>query len=177
MKGLLTKVVTLGIINQIYLNAEEFNSQNVAIISGQRAQIGQFPWHVLLWLGEIDYERGICGGSIISNNWVLTTAGCVYESYSVDLVFGTIELNKNNITMTSTVIIIHPEFNREVLTNNIALIELPTTLEFSDIIQPIQLMSLAEISRNFTGVEVIITGFGRSEQKIQIFPIGYYGHL
>jgi chymotrypsin-like protease len=45
------------------------------IIGGEEAEIGQFPWQVLL---RKDSEMQ-CGGSLISDRWVLTAAHCVEE--------------------------------------------------------------------------------------------------
>jgi coagulation factor II (thrombin) len=45
------------------------------IIGGQVAEIGQFPWHVMLR----ENLQFICGASLISDRWVLTAAHCVEE--------------------------------------------------------------------------------------------------
>lgn len=47
------------------------------ILGGLEAEPGQFPWQVLLVIQY--YEWGIlgCGGSLISDQWVITAAHCV----------------------------------------------------------------------------------------------------
>ena len=48
------------------------NEQDHRVTNGQDAYRGQFPWQAAL---SID-GRSFCGGSLISNQWVLTAAHC-----------------------------------------------------------------------------------------------------
>jgi secreted trypsin-like serine protease len=51
------------------------NNVHGQLIDGQEAEIGQFPWQVMLLLNLVFQ----CGGSLISDRWVLTAAHCVEE--------------------------------------------------------------------------------------------------
>jgi len=42
------------------------------IVGGIEAKANSWPWQVLLFDGD-----GICGGSIISNQWIVTAAHCL----------------------------------------------------------------------------------------------------
>ncbi|XP_037809800.1 collagenase-like [Lucilia sericata] len=134
--------------------------QSEAIISGSRAALGQFPWHVILRRDEEDTL--LCGGSIISNKWVLTASHCIYNLSSVLLTFGTIDLFNYENNMTSTKLYTYPDFDAENIINDISLIELPTPLNFTKNIKSIGLVSSIEASNDFVGAEGIIIGFGQT---------------
>jgi len=48
------------------------NEQANRITNGNTAASGQFPWQVALVINGASF----CGGSLISNRWVLTAAHC-----------------------------------------------------------------------------------------------------
>ncbi|XP_026837926.1 brachyurin [Drosophila erecta] len=133
------------------------------IVSGSDAELGQFPWQVILKRDAWDDLR--CGGSIISASWVLTAAHCTYGFDSIFIMFGSVQLfNENALNMTSTNIIVHPGYN-DKLNNDISLIELPVPLAFSDIIKPIQLVSESEESIDFVGRVATVAGFGFTQDE------------
>ena len=51
------------------------NEQANRITNGNPANRGQFPWQAALIIDN----NYFCGGSLISNLWVLTAAHCVYR--------------------------------------------------------------------------------------------------
>ncbi|XP_037809749.1 collagenase-like [Lucilia sericata] len=159
MKILLFKVGILWSLYWLYIIHNEVKAVNYSapIISGYRAAIGQFPWHVLL-RRDADDEL-LCGGSIISTKWVLTAAHCIYNMTFVHLEFGTINLYFDGLVMNSTKFYIYPEYNHNS-TNDIGLIELPEPLEFSVNINAIELISAEEASTDLVGDLCTITGFG-----------------
>ena len=48
------------------------------IVGGMEADKWEFPWLVSLQLKENGVNEHYCGGSIISDNYILTAAHCVY---------------------------------------------------------------------------------------------------
>ncbi|KAL7743638.1 hypothetical protein ACLKA6_019256 [Drosophila palustris] len=128
------------------------------IISGKQATAGQFPWQVILKRDQ--WDDLLCGGSIISDSWVLTAGHCAYGRDSLYLVFGTIELNDDNAqSMTSTKLFVHPNYN-DKMNNDVALVQLPQQLIFSSKVQPIQLVSSSQSTNNYVGTLATIAGFG-----------------
>lgn len=129
------------------------------IISGYAASPGQFPWQVIIKQDE--YDELLCGGSIISDTWVLTAAHCCFGFDSLFLIFGTIELfDETALNMTSTELNIHPDYNSTTYNNDVCLIELPYALEFTTNISSISLLPNAMRSTNLTGSIATIAGFG-----------------
>ncbi|NP_001298176.1 brachyurin precursor [Stomoxys calcitrans] len=129
------------------------------IISGQNAYLGQFPWQVIIKLDE--YDDLLCGGSIISDSWVLTAAHCCYGYDSLILRFGTIDLYDDTaLNMTVTKIEIHPSYNDTNYNNDVCLLQLPESLTFSSTIAPTTLVPSSMVSDDFVGTVATIAGFG-----------------
>ncbi|XP_046801963.1 chymotrypsin BI-like [Lucilia cuprina] len=162
MSGVLLKVVLFGITCQIYLTTIASYEQSARIVAGNRATRGQFPWHVVIWVDEKDGKVDNCGGSIISDIWILTAAHCVDGENYAALIFDTIDIMNYQINMSSTIFFLHPKYDPDTLFNDIALIKLPTPLKFNENLNKIDLISSKESSKNFVGAQAIISGFGRT---------------
>ncbi|XP_065363275.1 brachyurin-like [Calliphora vicina] len=162
---------TLGILmifGTLYVIHAQTITFSKRIISGTRAAVNQFPWHVILKRDEFDVL--LCGGSLISDSWVLTAAHCFKNITSVFLVFGTIDLRNDDINMTSTEIFMHPQYNEINFNNDIALIQLPETLNFTSSIQAIKLVTTALAATGFIGAQAIVAGFGQLNDEEVAFP-------
>ncbi|XP_016942386.2 brachyurin [Drosophila suzukii] len=156
---LLAGLTVLGLL----MRSSEAAAIQGRIISGTKAKLGQFPWQVILKRDE--WDDLLCGGSIISSTCVLTAAHCTVGQASVFLIFGSVELNNENAqSMTSTNIIVHPNYN-ENLNNDVSLIKLPEALTFSTSIQPIKLVTESQRSENFVGTTAVIAGFGLMDDE------------
>uniref|UniRef100_A0A4W6CWS4 Peptidase S1 domain-containing protein n=1 Tax=Lates calcarifer TaxID=8187 RepID=A0A4W6CWS4_LATCA len=53
------------------------------IIGGQRCSDDERHYHVKLMMWNHNYERSFCGGSLISQHWILTAAHCLVVIYAV----------------------------------------------------------------------------------------------
>ncbi|ERE90205.1 serine protease 55 [Cricetulus griseus] len=107
------------------------------IIGGQEAEVGEFPWQVSI------QEKGhhFCGGSIISEWWILTVAHCFYsdEISPLDLIViaGSSDLTTASMEIQVANIIRHKNFQRLTMDNDIALLKLATPIYFNDMTVPI----------------------------------------
>lgn len=143
---------------------------NRRIVNGQEASPGQFPYQVAL-LGQFNAGIGLCGASIITQNYILTAAHCVYSSPNTDtpIVGGTAILGAQNriveepsqqrITFTSSGIIGHPGYNLVNVRDDIAVVRLDEPIVYTDRIQPIRLPGRSD-TRTFSGLMGTVSGFG-----------------
>ncbi len=95
------------------------------IIGGDDIHISEYPATVSL---NVYRYAHICGGTIIGSRWVLTAAHCINPSNDPD--FYSINLNSTFISDNALVdyvvkdYIIHPEYNENDITSDIAVLEL-----------------------------------------------------
>ncbi|WP_108651606.1 S1 family serine peptidase [Dongshaea marina] len=122
-----------------------------------------YPWMVSLQDTSFDH---LCGGSLISPQWVVTAAHCVDNGVvASDLIImqGQIELNAATSSNRHTVqsIRLHPSYNSYNLTNDIALLQLTNPISI-----PTYLLPLAQSTFNaFTdlpapGTQLMVLGWG-----------------
>jgi len=109
------------------------------IVGGVEASPNSFPWAVAIIINKAWF----CGGSIISDTWVLTAAHCTEGGTTFHIQVGahniTAKEPPRKLSILSTVAIQHENYDNKTLANDIALIRLPSPLTFNDYIQPIGL--------------------------------------
>merc|ERR1712210_76837 len=125
----------------------------LGIHGGDEAEEGEFP-HIVSIRRIANAFQHMCAGSLISPDWVLTSAFCVTEvgTYSIDAVGG-----DHNLLMPSLheqirgvdQIIRHPNYTHSEAsigglatpeTNDIALVHLKSPMQITDYVQVIPLM-------------------------------------
>uniref|UniRef100_A0A669CEC7 Uncharacterized protein n=1 Tax=Oreochromis niloticus TaxID=8128 RepID=A0A669CEC7_ORENI len=125
---------------------------------------GSGPWQV-----SINHNGQFwCGGSLITNQWVLTAASCISHNLTeVHLSCHTqSDLTSGEVSLTVEDIICHPAFNNSTYENDICLLKLSAPVTFTDYIQPICLAS--QNSTFYNGTSSWVTDF--SETGNSSFP-------
>ncbi|XP_047539224.1 elastase-1-like [Vanessa atalanta] len=115
------------------------------IVSGAPTKPGDWPWHVALYKLDRSSIKYICGGTLISEHFVLTAAHCATsrgvkllpEVLSVvlgkfNLIGGDVGTQEREVHQ----IILHDKFDYRHLDHDIALIKLKTEAVFTDYVQP-----------------------------------------
>ncbi|XP_042857306.1 chymotrypsin BII-like [Penaeus japonicus] len=127
------------------------------IVGGTEASPHSWPHQVALFIDFMYF----CGGSLISSEWVLTAAHCMDGAFYVEVVMGAHNIQiieASQLTMSSTDFFTHESWDSFSLTNDIALIKLPSPVEFNDYIQPVSLPAM-DVP---VGKTVTPTGWGRT---------------
>lgn len=143
------------------------------IIDGIEAEKGQFPHQVSVKL-SLTHEH-ICGGSIISNKFILTAGHCFERDDKPKDIFvylGALDIINDGIDMNLEKIIIHPSFDIKKLTNDITILKTIETIIFSDFVQPIPLPTQNVPTDD--QMDVIISGWGRSTVSLNHFLNFYF---
>ncbi len=137
-----------------------FGNPHTRIVNGYQATPGQFPHQVLLEI-TMPQGRGVCGGSLLNNEWVITAAHCALSATQFKVSLGAQTFDNPSepgrvIDITSTKIV-HPGYSSFGTDNDISLIKLSKKIEFNDRIQPVLFPTTQDL---FVSQDVIASGWG-----------------
>ncbi|XP_031342790.1 transmembrane protease serine 9-like isoform X3 [Photinus pyralis] len=160
------------------------------VFDSDEVSVDEFPWLAVILDGNLpDLDGAVCGGSLITHRYVLSSAQCMTyyklpETYVPRLIvrLGHYKAaNKSNCVhfdqdlydcneVQEYVVeenIIHPFYSAFDNTNDIALLRLQRSVEFSDYVRPICLPR-SEQDVALEEETLFITGFGRREEELFI---------
>jgi len=140
------------------------------IVGGVEASPNQWPWQVALFVDNAWF----CGGSLISDTHVLTAAHCVEGATYFDIMAGAHNVRASSephrVEITSYNGFTHENWNGADLSNDVALIELPSPITFNDYIRPACLPAKGDTAD--AGELVTATGWGKpSDSAGGISPV------
>jgi len=136
------------------------------VIGGVETVAGVYPWIAALgYNGDI----GGCSGTLISSNWAITAAHCIFAGGPDSLVLGEHDLSSTNDAddtnrkEVSVTTIVHPNYDEATTNNDIALLKLAEAVDLS-IYTP---ACLPASSADYVGQTAKVYGWGRTD------PCGY----
>uniref|UniRef100_A0A1B0FEG8 limulus clotting factor C n=1 Tax=Glossina morsitans morsitans TaxID=37546 RepID=A0A1B0FEG8_GLOMM len=150
------------------------------LAGGNETKLNEYPWMALL---KYDGEQFKCGGTLITNNHILTAAHCVLAA--TDPVIG-VRLGEHDITKEIDCqqgiktkcapppedfgikkIIVHPKYNFRKRINDIALIQLDRPAQFKKEINPICLPMTSNALNVDYNDRFLVAGWGTTETGSQ----------
>lgn len=134
------------------------------IIRGQPAIPGDYPFFVYLKF-RISSSVGSCGGSLISDRFILTAAHCTLNADYAEAILGYSKIGRDDETQYHLIskkkFFLHPQSDIENFRNDIALLQLPIKVKFTPRIQPVKL------SANMFSESLPVIAIGTGATKTQ----------
>lgn len=152
---------------------QEIDEPDSRIVGGRAANKGAFPWQAMLWGKATNIETALCGGSVLSEKWIVTAAHCFdgipeswYMNYTVKLGKHDKSIDEESQIVTRiNEVIKHPGYKKKARYNNdIALVRVTNPIQFTDYIRPICLGNISELEHTF---------FEKSQQLGYVSGWGY----
>jgi len=170
--ALVSSVVARNIAHESLLralNRKATTTSSGRILGGEDAKLGQFPWQASMddsWYGHI------CGGSIISDRFVVTAAHCAdavnNNPSGVTMRVGLVDLGGSSTDAKVKAIHQHEKWDPSNLINDIAIMELAEPLTFNENIQPLAIgFGVTPSSREF---ECTASGWGATDGNGWFYP-------
>ncbi|XP_062294402.1 prostasin-like [Scomber scombrus] len=139
---------------------------NTKIVGGADAVAGAWPWQASLH----NSVGHFCGGSLINSQWILTAAHCFPSTSTQTIVYLGREtqqgVNSNEVSRSVSQIIKHPNYDPNTNDNDIALLQLASSVTFTDYIKPVCLASSG--STYAAGTNTWVTGWGDIKSDVSL---------
>jgi len=140
------------------------------IIGGKDAIPYSWPWQASVARTRNEtYFSHTCGGTLISNQWLLCAGHCFGDTKVVNYVikFGVFNQFKDNepgeLVVKVAEIHVHPKFATQSPKYDISLVKLAKPIEFTDHISPVCLPTQQDEEQPEGGTNIFLTGWGKTK--------------
>lgn len=127
-----------GIDNLDYYDPRWHNRNGTRIVGGRPIHISRVPWQVVIFRND----RFICGGSLISVDWVLTAAHCVADGGRFGVRAGSSFRKRGGQFRRARVVVMSATFNTNTYDFDIAMIRVRTKFRLNRNVKPVALAKL-----------------------------------
>ena len=133
------------------------------IIGGNNATSNEYPWQAYLNISFENGESTFCGGSLISNQHILTAAHCTKRISETGIRAFLGEHNIKDIkehAVTISRITDHPDYNPVTEDNDLSILTLTSPVSFSPSMLPICLPGY--VNKSYEGEVATVIGWGNT---------------
>lgn len=126
------------------------------IIGGETTDIKSVPYQVSIELNKAHH----CGGSVLTNKFILTAAHCVYgySASSLGVRAGTDKLQQGGTLVPVKAASMHPKYVHGKYDSDVAVLELSSALSLGATVKPVVLPASGKEPQ--TNVPVVVSGWG-----------------
>ncbi|XP_066579300.1 serine protease 27 [Amia ocellicauda] len=144
------------------------------IVGGQDAKMGEFPWQAYIFIQLNGTHGSYCGGSLISEHWVLSAAHC-FNGSSIIMEKSTVTLGAYSLAQPTNheekrsvaQLILHKRYHKVEKGFDLALLQLDRRVRFSDFIRTVALP--LDNSDDFADAKKCwVTGWGDISEKEEL---------
>ncbi|EDW12627.1 trypsin-7 [Drosophila mojavensis] len=127
-----------SLINELFRQPQRIDGR---IVGGKPINITDVPYQISLQVSFLIFLKHICGGSLISKDWILTAAHCTHgkKANQLRVRLGTSETKRNGQLLRIKKIVNHEKFNHLNYDYDISLLQLQEPIEFDETKQAVKL--------------------------------------
>lgn len=166
---MLNSVIALSVVLNICTYVNSSPLLDGRIVGGNAIGISKTPYIV-----SVQANGGhLCGGSLISDQWVLSASHCFQDIHGADMKVrvGSSFYDQGGKLIDAKYIIKHEDYDNTNLANDIALIKLSEKVNISDSVQIIPLTLKQEAS----GTRAYLSGWGYTKENSRFIPKHLHG--
>jgi len=131
------------------------------IVGGTEATPHSYPWMAALFVDD----KWFCGGTLISDEWVVTAAHCAKDASEMVVMLGAHNVREateeGRLELTTRDFFTHEKYSQITLHNDIALVHLPEKVNFTNIIRPVCLPKHSESGEAWAHEDCQASGWGK----------------